>query len=56
MVELDVQLSKDLVPVIYHDYYIYISMKKVYKILLIFCYYLFSIVCYLIFVYWIIAV
>lgn len=31
MVELDVQLSKDLVPVIYHDYYIYISMKKVYK-------------------------
>ncbi|GBL93344.1 Glycerophosphocholine phosphodiesterase GPCPD1 [Araneus ventricosus] len=28
MVELDVQLSKDLVPVIYHDYYICISMKK----------------------------
>ncbi|KFM81137.1 Glycerophosphocholine phosphodiesterase GPCPD1, partial [Stegodyphus mimosarum] len=28
MVELDVQLSKDMVPVIYHDYYICISMKK----------------------------
>ncbi|UYV70618.1 GPCPD1 [Cordylochernes scorpioides] len=28
MVELDVQLSKDLVPVIYHDYNICISMKK----------------------------
>ncbi|XP_013781830.1 glycerophosphocholine phosphodiesterase GPCPD1-like [Limulus polyphemus] len=28
MVELDVQLSKDMVPVIYHDYHISISMKK----------------------------
>ncbi|XP_077486025.1 glycerophosphocholine phosphodiesterase GPCPD1-like [Amblyomma americanum] len=28
MVELDVQLSKDKVPVIYHDYYICICMKK----------------------------
>ncbi|KAK8759228.1 hypothetical protein V5799_003141 [Amblyomma americanum] len=28
MVELDVQLSKDKVPVIYHDYHICISMKK----------------------------
>lgn len=29
MVELDVQLSKDLVPVIYHDYFVNIAMKKV---------------------------
>ena len=29
MVELDVQLTKDLVPVIYHDYYVNIAMKKV---------------------------
>ena len=29
MVELDVQLSKDMVPVIYHDYFVNISMKKV---------------------------
>ncbi|KAI1305356.1 Glycerophosphocholine phosphodiesterase GPCPD1 [Halotydeus destructor] len=28
MVELDVQLTKDLVPVIYHDYFINIAMKK----------------------------
>ncbi|XP_064457256.1 glycerophosphocholine phosphodiesterase GPCPD1-like isoform X2 [Ornithodoros turicata] len=28
MVELDVQLSRDKVPVIYHDYYICIHMKK----------------------------
>lgn len=27
-VEFDVQLSKDLVPVLYHDFYIFISMKK----------------------------
>ena len=27
MVELDVQLSKDMVPVIYHDYYVNIAMK-----------------------------
>lgn len=27
-VEFDVQLSKDLVPVLYHDYYVCISMKK----------------------------
>jgi len=27
-VEFDVQLSKDLVPVIYHDFYVCISMKK----------------------------
>ena len=29
MVELDVQLSKDMVPVIYHDLFINIAMKKV---------------------------
>lgn len=29
MVELDVQLSKDMVPVIYHDYFVNIAMKKV---------------------------
>lgn len=29
MVELDVQLSKDLVPVIYHDHFVNIAMKKV---------------------------
>lgn len=28
MVEFDVQLSKDLVPVIYHDFYVYVSLKK----------------------------
>ncbi|XP_077527185.1 glycerophosphocholine phosphodiesterase GPCPD1-like [Haemaphysalis longicornis] len=28
MVELDVQLSKDMVPVVYHDYHICICMKK----------------------------
>ncbi|XP_058804973.1 glycerophosphocholine phosphodiesterase GPCPD1-like isoform X2 [Phymastichus coffea] len=28
MVEFDVQLSKDLVPVIYHDFYVSISMKR----------------------------
>jgi len=28
MVELDVQLSKDMVPVIYHDYFVNIAMKK----------------------------
>lgn len=27
-VEFDVQLSKDLVPIIYHDFYVCISMKK----------------------------
>uniref|UniRef100_A0A1B6ETP9 GP-PDE domain-containing protein n=1 Tax=Cuerna arida TaxID=1464854 RepID=A0A1B6ETP9_9HEMI len=27
-VEFDVQLSKDLVPVLYHDFHVYISMKK----------------------------
>ncbi|XP_031623352.1 glycerophosphocholine phosphodiesterase GPCPD1-like [Contarinia nasturtii] len=28
MVEFDVQLSKDLVPVIYHDLHVYVSLKK----------------------------
>jgi len=28
MVEFDVQLSKDLIPVIYHDFYVSISMKR----------------------------
>lgn len=28
MVEFDVQLSKDLVPVIYHDFNVYVSIKK----------------------------
>lgn len=28
MVEFDVQLSKDLVPVIYHDLKVYVSLKK----------------------------
>lgn len=28
MVEFDVQLSKDLVPVIYHDFNVYVSLKK----------------------------
>ena len=28
MVEFDVQLSKDLVPVIYHDFQVYVSLKK----------------------------
>ncbi|KAL7632490.1 UNVERIFIED_CONTAM: hypothetical protein RMT77_017203 [Armadillidium vulgare] len=28
MVEFDVQLSKDLVPVIYHDFYAYIALKR----------------------------
>jgi len=28
MIEFDVQLSKDLVPVIYHDFYVCMSMKK----------------------------
>lgn len=28
MVEFDVQLSKDLVPVIYHDFFVYVSLKK----------------------------
>lgn len=28
MVEFDVQLSKDLVPVIYHDFEVYVSLKK----------------------------
>lgn len=27
-VEFDVQLSKDLVPVIYHDFVVYVSLKK----------------------------
>lgn len=27
-VEFDVQLSKDLVPIIYHDFYVCISMKR----------------------------
>lgn len=28
MVEFDVQLSKDFIPVIYHDFYVSISMKR----------------------------
>ncbi|XP_055376159.1 glycerophosphocholine phosphodiesterase GPCPD1 [Condylostylus longicornis] len=28
MVEFDVQLSKDLVPVIYHDFHVYVSLKS----------------------------
>lgn len=28
MVEFDVQLSKDLVPVIYHDFHVYVSLRK----------------------------
>jgi len=28
MVEFDVQLSKDLIPVIYHDFYVSISLKR----------------------------
>ena len=28
MIEFDVQLSKDLVPVIYHDFYVCMAMKK----------------------------
>lgn len=28
MVEFDVQLSKDLIPVIYHDFEVYVSLKK----------------------------
>lgn len=28
MVEFDVQLSKDLIPVIYHDYLVYVSLKR----------------------------
>lgn len=28
MVEFDVQLSKDLVPVVYHDFMIYVSLKS----------------------------
>lgn len=28
MVEFDVQLSKDLVPVIYHDFLVYVSLKR----------------------------
>jgi glycerophosphocholine phosphodiesterase GPCPD1 len=28
MVEFDVQLSKDLVPVIYHDFHVYVSLKR----------------------------
>lgn len=28
MVEFDVQLSKDLIPVIYHDFLVYVSLKK----------------------------
>lgn len=28
MVEFDVQLSKDFVPVIYHDFNVYVSLKK----------------------------
>lgn len=27
-VEFDVQLSKDMVPVIYHDFNVYVSLKK----------------------------
>lgn len=28
MVEFDVQLSKDLIPVIYHDFHVSISLKR----------------------------
>lgn len=28
MLEFDVQLSKDMVPVIYHDFYVCISLKR----------------------------
>lgn len=28
MVEFDVQLSKDLVPVVYHDFFVSISLKR----------------------------
>ena len=28
MIEFDVQLTKDLVPVIYHDFYVSLAMKK----------------------------
>lgn len=28
MVEFDVQLSKDLIPVIYHDFFVSISLKR----------------------------
>lgn len=28
MVEFDVQLSKDLVPVIYHDFHVYVSLRS----------------------------
>lgn len=28
MLEFDVQLSKDMIPVIYHDFYVCISMKR----------------------------
>ena len=28
MIEFDVQLSKDMVPVIYHDFYVYTAMMK----------------------------
>lgn len=27
-VEFDVQLSKDLIPIIYHDFYVMIAMKR----------------------------
>lgn len=28
LLEFDVQLSKDMIPVIYHDYYVCISLKR----------------------------